>query len=188
MRFSIALLLAVATAAAAGCDTGTDFRIDPLLATDTLELAVPNASAELASALDITASLGVIRGGRFPERQEDAEEFDFVLRRRDAELTLVPAAALGLPSRAGITQPLEGETFESLVEAPGRTAFVSDSAVVVRQGAVYAARSRVIASGFGSCQQYAKLQPLAVDAAAGTVRLQITTNERCADPRLALEG
>ena len=64
----------------------------------------------------------------------------------------------------------------------------SDSARVVQQGAIYAIRSRDIASQFGSCIQYAKIQPLTVDVAAARVRLQVTTNERCSDPRLAEEG
>lgn len=173
----------------AACDDSTGFRIDPLLTTDTVEIAAPTAqNADLPTALDVTVMGVGIRGGRFPERASDAGEWDFALRVRGGELVLLPARALGLESRASITRALPNQTFDSLVEAPGSSSFVSDSAVVLREGSVYAARSRATRSDFGgACEQYAKLQPLTVDRALARVRLQITTNERCGDPRLALE-
>lgn len=190
MRHLAVLSLLAPALLATACDS-TDFRIDPLLVTDTVEIALPTAgNAELPTALDIASpdNGGTIGGGRFPERAEEAEEWDFALRQRPGGLALVPAAALGLESRSAITPPLLNETFEGLVEAPGRTSFVTDSAVVLEEGRVYAARSRLVASLFGgSCEQYAKLQPLDVDPVLGRVRLRITTNARCSDPRLALE-
>ena len=194
MRKYLVLLALSLLAPLGACDDGTNFRIDPILASDTVELAVPGVSADAPTALDVTAVGGIIFGGRFPERQTDAESFDFVLRRRGGELVLVPGSVLGLlgpngrPSDAAITQPMQGQTFDALIEAPGRAAFVTDSAVVLRPGAVYVARSRTaLLPGIGLCQQYAKLQPLAVDAAAGRASVRLTTNERCGDPRLALE-
>lgn len=185
----LAVLTLLAPALLAGACDSTDFRIDPLLYTDTVELAVPTAeNAELPTALDITVFSGAIRGGVFPERASQAGEWDFALRRREGGLALVPGAAVGLQTRSSITRALEDETFASLIEAPGRASFLTDSAVVLRQGSVYAARSRVFTSTFGTgCEQYAKLQPLSLDPVLGRVRLQITTNERCSDPRLALE-
>ena len=188
MRSIFAVLLIVSAAVATGCDDATDFTIDPLLATDTVEIAAPGAAGGLPSALDVIATGGVIGGGRFPEQARDAEQWDVALRVRNGALVFVPAPALGLQSRASMTPALSGETFTSLVEAPGAGTFRSDSARVVQQGAIYAIRSRDIASQFGSCIQYAKIQPLTVDVAAARVRLQVTTNERCSDPRLAEEG
>ncbi len=188
MRHFAVLCLVASALPAAACNS-TDFRIDPLLYTDTFEIAVPaDENAVLPSALDVTVLSGAIRGGVFPERASSAGEWDFALRRGPAGLMLVPGAVLGLATRSSITRPLDDETFASLIEAPGRTSFVSDTSVSVQQGAVYAARSRLVTSLFGgSCEQYAKLQPLEVDPVLGRVRLQVTTNERCSDPRLALE-
>lgn len=188
MRSIFAVSLILSAVVATGCDDATDFTIDPLLATDTVEIAVPGSSSGLASALDVIATGGVIGGARFPERERDAEQWDVALRQRGGSLVFVPAAALGLQSRAAVTNALQGETFASLVEAPGSGAFHRDSAVVVQQGAVYSIRSRDLSGQFGACIQYAKVQPLTVDLAQGRVRLQVTTNERCSDPRLAEEG
>lgn len=187
-RFLAPLPLAV-LALLTACEDD-QFRIDPLLTTDTVTIAAPQAGSTLPSALDVTAAGGVIQGGRFPEQVRDAEQFDLVLRRRDGQLAFVPAGVLGLrdlrgdTSRAGITQPLNGQTFAGLEEAPERNAFVTDRPVPVQQGAVYAVRSRVVSCGFSGGEQYAKLQPLDVEPATGTVTLQITTNERCQDTRL----
>lgn len=185
MRLPAALFLAIALVGASACRDGTGLNIDPLIATDTIELAAPSAGLELPSALDVTAVGGVIVGGRHPELQEHAEQWDLAMRLREGQLMFVPAAALGLRSRAAITRPITGGTFEGVIEAPGRGAFVSDSAVAVQTGAVYVVRSRDIACGFGGGVQYAKIQPLEVEG--GRLRLQIATNERCQDPRLVPE-
>ena len=188
MRHSAVLVLCAMLAVTAACDS-TDYRIDPLLTTDTVEIAVPRPQNDsLPTALDVTALGGVINGGRFPEESDDAEQWDFGLRERGGQLVLIPAGALGQQARSAITRAIPNRTFESLIEAPGRTSFVTDSAVVLQEGSVYAARSRLTTSLYGTaCEQYAKLLPLRVDRALGRVRLMITTNERCGDPRLALE-
>jgi len=181
-------LILLAAAATTACDD-TNFTIDPLLYGDTVELAAPTAqNASLPSALDITVGVSGINGGRFPERSSDAEEWDFAVRLRNGEVVLLPAAALGLNSRAALTRAQLNTTFEAYKEAPGRASFFADSALVLRVGEVYAARSRVTVGTFTGCEQYAKLQPLEVNHATGFVRLRIVTNERCGDPRLVEEG
>lgn len=180
----LALILPLASVALGACEDTTGFQINPLISTDTVEVAAPEEGSLLPTALDVTSSSGFIGGGRFPERAQHAGEWDFAIRERDGALVFVPAGALGLDSRAAITRPLEGRTFDEVDEAPGPGSFVADSAVVIEVGAVYVARSRDIVCGFSSSLQYAKLQPLEVDLAAGTVRLRIQTNERCGDPRL----
>lgn len=178
------LLGCVALALLPACDlsTGTG---DLYLTTDTLEIAAPTADRELPSAIDVSAYSGVMGGERFPEYVEDAENWDLAVRLVDGELVLAPAEALGLSSMAAITGSLIGETFESLDQAPATSAFRRDSAVVLRLGEVYAARSRTILCSSGSSgEQYAKLQPVEMDLAGGTVRLVVTTNETCSDPRL----
>jgi hypothetical protein len=181
-------LFALLVLALAACDDPA-FRIDPILATDTVEVFAPTAAnAGRPTALDITSMQFVIQGARFPERASDAEQWDFAVRLRDGELTLVPASVLGLTSRAALAGPLAAQTFEAVREAPAAITFSTDSAVVMRQGQVYGARSRVTGGAFGgACTQYAKFQPLEVDVAAGRLVLRITTNERCGDLRLVEE-
>jgi hypothetical protein len=175
----------------AACDsTGTDF--DPLIATDTIELAAPTAGSGLPSAVDITALSGFIVGGRYPEEISDAGEWDLALRLVGGELQFVPAGSIGIldpggRSRAGITQPLTGRSFESVTQAPNQGSFVTDRGVPVRVGEVYAARSRLTLCLSSAVEQYAKLQPLEVDLAAQRVRFRIQTNSRCADQRLSEE-
>lgn len=191
-RLAVFLILLIAPLAA--CDDPSSFLVEPQLATDTLELAAPSANSTLPTALDITAAGGIITGGRFPERVRDAGEWDVAVRLRGGQLVLVPAGALGLrdglsggTSRAAITRPITGQTFERLIEAPGRSSFLTDSAVTVQQGALYVIRSRGIACGFGGGEQYAKVQVLNARPSEGRLELQIVTNENCSDPRLALE-
>lgn len=173
-----------------GCDDPSGIDFSPMLVQDTVVIAAPlPQNAALPTALDITGdNSGSVGGGRFPERPSDAQNWDFAVRIRDGQLALVPARAIGLDSRAAITQPLVGETFEGLREAPGQSTFTSTEHVVLTEGAVYVARSRETSGGFlGVCVQFAKLSPLEVDVEQGLVTLQIVTNEQCGDPRLALE-
>jgi hypothetical protein len=181
-------LFATLIVAFTACDDPA-FRIDPLLSSDTVTVFAPTAENQgRPTALDVTALQFFIQGPRFPERSEDAEQWDFAVRVRNNELTLVPARVLGLTSRAALAGPLAAQTFEEVREAPAAAAFRMDSAVVMRTGQVYAARSRDTGLGFGQCNQYSKLQPLEVDVAAGRLVLRITTNERCGDLRLVEEN
>jgi hypothetical protein len=182
-------LFALLVLALVACDDPA-FRIDPILVSDTVEVFAPTAAnAGRPTALDITSMQFLIQGARFPERASDAEQWDFAVRLRNGELTLVPASVVGLTSRAALAGPLAAQTFEEVREAPAASTFSTDSTVVMRQGRVYVARSRVAGGAFGgACTQYAKLQPLEVDVAAGRLLLRITTNERCGDLRLVEEN
>jgi hypothetical protein len=186
IHLSVPLLAVVALFA--GCGDSTGFRIDPLLVTDTVEVAAPlPQNVGLPTALDITGDgLGNIRGGRFPERPRDALEWDFVVRVQNGQLVLIPGRGIGSESRAALTPALTGETFTGLREAPIARTFSMETPVPMVVGQVYAARSREFVGGLlgGVCFQYAKMQPLEVDVASGRLRVQIVTNERCADPRL----
>jgi hypothetical protein len=174
----------------AGCNDNTGFEVRPVLVSDTVTVYAPlPTTAGLPTALDITSDGAFgIRGGRFPEEIRDALQWDFAVRIVNGQMALVPARALDVPeSRAGITQPLIGQTFEDLREAPPQQSLVLDSAVVMRVGDVYGARSREVGSFGLSCTQFSKLQPLEVNVATGLLRLRIVTNERCGDPRLATD-
>jgi hypothetical protein len=176
------------------CDDSTGVR-SPQLIGDTITVAAPlPQNANQPHALDITSSFG-IRGGRFPELARDAAEWDFAVRVQDGELVLVPAGALGIDVRTlpAITPAIAGETIETLREAPGQSTFIRDRAVAMQVGAVYAARSReFLGSDFSiggvvPCTQFAKMEPIEVDVAAGILRIYIITNENCSDLRLAPE-
>lgn len=187
MRRTAALYPFLTLALAAGCDDPNSFTIEPLISVDTIEVAAPTSATGLPTAVDVTSVGGNVIGGRRPETQQDAERWDFAIRVRDGALVFVPAAALGMTSAAGITLPLAGQTFDSVIEAPGAGTFKTDVAVPVQLGSVYVVRSRTVPCGFGAAPQYSKIQPLEVSLEEGRVRLQISTNEVCGDPRLVAE-
>ena len=93
---------------------------------------------------------------------------------------------VGGASTAGVTEPIE-RTMDELRQAPSESAFVDDSMITIRPGFVYVVRSRTTGASFSGCQNYAKVQPLEVNAEAGTVRLRVVGNERCNDRRLVEE-
>ncbi len=173
---------------AAGCGDSTGVSITPILVGDTVTIGAPTVPGndEIPSAIDITGDgAGGVFGGRFPERPADALQWDFALRVRDGQLALLPAAVFTIGSRAALTPALQGQTFEGLREAPGQSAFITNEAVVLTEGAVYAARSRDAVSAFGTtCPQFAKIKAIEVNQTTGRVTLGILTNERCGDPRL----
>ena len=186
---SFAIAAALPLALLLGACESTDNTFDPLIATDTLEIVAPTAGSSLPTAVDITALGGSISGGRYPEEVGDAGEWDLALRLVGGQLQFVPAGKIGIfdiggLSRAAITEPLAGRTFESVTQAPNAATFVTDRGVPVQVGAVYAARSRLVACGLSAVEQYAKIQPLEVDLAAQRVRFRVQTNGRCADQRL----
>jgi hypothetical protein len=188
VRRTAALFPFLTLALLVGCEDPNDFTVDPLITVDTIDVATPTSATGLPTAIDVTSSGGQIAGGRRPETQQDAERWDLAVRARDGALVFVPAAALGLSATSGITMPLAGQTFDSVIEAPGAGTFITDDDVPVQQGAVYVVRSRNVPCGFGTAAQYSKIQPLEVSVEEGTIRLQISTNEVCGDPRLVPEG
>jgi hypothetical protein len=172
----------------AGCEDSTGLDLNPVLVSDTVTVAAPlPQTAGLPTALDVTSDGAFgINGGRFPELIRDALQWDFAVRIQSGQLVLVPAQGIGVTgSRAALTPPIAGAVFEDLREAPGQRTFSVDSAIAMVEGAVYVARSREATGSFGSaCVQFAKMQALDVNVAAGTVHFRVVTNERCGDPRL----
>lgn len=187
------LLFAAFGAALAGalsaCDDPMRFQIEPQLFTDTIQLAAQTAvgADSLPTALDVTVQGSGVVGGRFPERLADAGAWDFLVRVQNGAVVLVPSGALGIESRAGVSAPLSGTNIESVRQVPKNTVFAIDGATALQSGAVYLVRSRFFANGLSTCQQFAKMQPLAVDPTAGLVTLRVTTNQVCGDQRLAVK-
>ncbi|MDQ3555574.1 MAG: hypothetical protein M3409_02185 [Gemmatimonadota bacterium] len=176
------LSLGALLAAACGDPTGSAF--DPVIATDTVQIAPPSAEAgALPSAVDLSIAGGVFGGingpTRFPERSADASAgWDLTVRSTSGGLVFFPAGALGLSFNSGISP--RAEAFESIERAPEMLAeYVTDAAVPLAVGSVYVARTRQR----GGCVQYSKLRVLEIGA-GDAVRLEIVGNERCTDPRL----
>jgi hypothetical protein len=186
--FAVSVLgLAATLVTACGDSTGALF--NPVMVNAEVTVAAPlPQNATLPTALDVMSdgAFGV-QGGRFPETVRDALEWDFAVRIRNGALVLIPARGIGVvDSRAGLTEPLVGQTLESLREAPGARTFIMDTPVVMQTGNVHAARSRESRGGFFGfgCVQYSKFQVLEANPATGILRVQVVTNERCGDPRL----
>ncbi len=188
MRHRVVAFIALSCAVlAAACDDPNAGLLDPALVTDTVHVSAPTATgASVPSALDLT-SLAL----RFPEQAADAANWDLALRVRDGQLVFVPAGFFGIldpathtRSKAGITHPIADETLESLREAPASDRFVTDSAMVIQPGALYAARSRGRNCGFTAAYNYAKIKILSADPATGELSLVITVNQNCGDLRL----
>ena len=87
-------------------------------------------------------------------------EWDIAVDDDGARMSLVPPAALGIDSRAGIA-PLPGLTFDEVTEAPADSAaYVVDERVPVEIGTVYAVRTSEARGFFGElCVYYAKMVP-----------------------------
>ena len=194
MRIIALATVALLVLTVSACDDPNDGLFDPIIQEDTVDLAAPLVDPEIPTALDVALAASGVRG-RFPELVADAEEWDLAIRREDGVLVFVPAATFGFQnpnpigglSRAAVTVPLE-RAMEEVIEAPGQSSLLSDTTITIRTDRIYVVRSRRTAASFAGCENYAKVQPLAVDPVAGTVKLRLIGNARCNDPRLAEEG
>ena len=189
----IAVLLVPMLMALAACDDPNNPNFEPRLVADTVLLAVPDPSAPLSesvgSALDIGSSSVLGIAVREPERPSAAGQYDVLLRRRGNELVLVPPKVLGvqgMQARAGIAT-VNG-SFDQVREIPQQSSFVTDSVIPLRPSTTYVLRSRDLSCGFGRGNIYAKLEPLELNPAAGTARLNVVANSTCNDPRLVPES
>jgi hypothetical protein len=112
-------------------------------------------------------------------------QWDFALDTEDGQLVLLPPRALGINSRARIAA-LPGVTFADVTEAPADTAaYVSNRSLRVTPGTIYVVQTGEQSGSFGQrCVFFAKLEPLILDAEAGTLSFQYDSNPVCNDPRL----
>ncbi|TVP72269.1 MAG: hypothetical protein EA352_12755 [Gemmatimonadales bacterium] len=114
------------------------------------------------------------------EAPDAAGRWDFAVDRIDGHLYLVPPAALGVVSRAGIV-PIEGVGFDDVREAPGDTLlYLVDEPVRASEGNVYVVRTREQTGQFGQrCRFYGKLEPLDVDVELGRIEFRFDTSPDC---------
>ncbi len=172
---NFALVAALAGGVLHACDDNP-FAIRWTADPDTARLyALSRPESNLVSGFDFHARRAV----RI-EAPATGAEWDVAVDLRDGELVWLPQAALGIPSEAALA-PMEGETFESAVEAPeDTTLYVSAAPVPIATGRVYAVRTRRHRGTFGTiCNYYGKVEALLADAASGTVTFRFDVSRVC---------
>lgn len=119
------------------------------------------------------------------EASTSTGSWDVALDTRGGQLVFLPPGALGVRSRARITS-FPGMSFQDVVRAPEDTlVYTGVDPVPVELGTVYVFRTGQSIGGFGTnCVYYAKLEPLAVDVAGGTLRFVFDASPLCNDLRL----
>ena len=95
-------------------------------------------------------------------------------------LALAPASSFaGLESRARVGV-LADRLLDDVKEAPRDTALFQAEPIALRAGDVYVVRSRrASCGGVSSGYRYAKLRPVTIDEAAGTLQFEIVVNPYC---------
>ena len=109
------------------------------------------------------------------------QRWDVVLIDDAGQLALAPASYfLGASSRTAIA-PQGTLDLDEVRRAPSDTSAYLRRPVPLRVGELYIVRSRVevCPDGFSSGARYAKITPVQIDAAAGTVRFALVRNPYC---------
>lgn len=131
-----------------------------------------------ASAVDITSSPVLALPIEAPSVTGN---WDFTIIEESGELKLAPASFFaGLESRARISE-LPNRTLESVTEASRDTTTYTVNPVPLVAGTVYVIRSRRASCGLSSGVKYAKLRPVEINEAEGTLRFEIVRNPYCDD-------
>jgi hypothetical protein len=106
--------------------------------------------------------------------------WDAAVDTRNGELVLLPPGALGVTSTARITT-LDGMTLDDVVAAPSDTlVYTAREPVPIRSGTVYIIKTNRATGSFGSsCVYYAKMEPVVIDVAGGTLTFRHVTNPIC---------
>ena len=180
MRFQTfrRVLPVLALVALGACNEEPDFGLDDWTAevdTVTLYTALFEEYQGLPSAYDIRFTT--------PVRVEDSDvtgDWDFVLTGGGAEpLALTPLGVFfEVDNDAGFH--VTDQTFDEIENAPAADdAYVTDESTPLEPGVVYIVRTRS-----GGCLVFAKLEPLVIDQAAGTLEFRMTRNPNCNDTAL----
>jgi len=106
--------------------------------------------------------------------------WDAAVDTRGGQIVLLPPGAFGISSTARIAT-LPGRTLEDVKEAPQDTAvYIAADPVAVEEGTVYIVKTNRQAGSFGTrCVYYAKMEPLVIDAAGGTLTFRYVTSPIC---------
>jgi hypothetical protein len=118
-------------------------------------------------------------------KAHDPYDFDIAISESSpGDFVALPAGMFeGFPIEPGIAVDSSGTTFEQLRQAP-RDGYVTDEAVPLRVGWVYAVRTR---RDFRGCTMYAKFDVLALDP-DGVVEIRVIRNPLCNDRNLVPPG
>jgi hypothetical protein len=106
--------------------------------------------------------------------------WDAALDTRGSDLVLLPPGAFGLVGSARITT-LPGLALDDVTRAPSdTTVYVASNPVPVRMGTIYVIKTNRSRGSFGSsCVYYAKMEPLVIDVAGGTLTFRYVSNPVC---------
>ncbi len=165
------LCLVISAVAACSANQLAPAQVDNVVDTVTLG-ALAGAELQFPAAFDISVGEAV--------RTDQTSAFDFVYdidslgRHVLLPLHAIPGLGTATGSNPGFIRLTQ--TFEQLTNAPTDN-YVTDSAMVIVPGDVFAARSRVAC--YLSVPQYAKLHVLAFDDARKTVSLEVLSDTNC---------
>ena len=136
--------------------------------------------------LNLVSAFNFLQG--IPVRVERATatgSWDAAVDTDGEQIVLLAPGAFGVTGAARIAT-LEGLSYEDVTRAPKDTlVFTADQRVPVRMGNIYVVKTNRSLGSFGnSCVYYAKLQPIDIDAAGGTLTFRYVTNPVCNSPDL----
>jgi hypothetical protein len=172
--------LVLAAAAVPACDSfqPTWFAIDDQVLLHSLARA---EFVGLASAYDFIGQRPVVVEGA---KLGDPYDFDMAVTEIDGAFHALPAGMFqGFPIRPGIAVDSSGITFEAMTQAP-REGYVTDAALPLRVGWVYAVRTR---RDFRGCSMYGKFEVVSLDP-AGIAEVRAIRNPLCNDRNLVPPG
>ena len=111
--------------------------------------------------------------------------WDLAVDTRGGRLVFLPPGALGVSSKARVTA-LPGMSFDEVLDAPTDTAVYSQfDPLPVEMSTIYVVRTGRSPGIFGtSCSYYAKLEPLIIDVAGGTLTFKFDASPVCNSLRL----
>ncbi len=171
----IGALVAAAVVGFAACgDDPFSFNWDPTPDTVLLySLARPELNLVSAFAFFERSTIRVEAAGA-------SGSWDAAVDTRDGAIVLLPPGALGVVGAARVAT-LEGMSLSDVTEAPGDTlVYTADQPVRVEMGNVYVIKTNRSSGSFGSsCVYYAKMAPVEIDPAGGTLRFEFITNPVC---------
>ncbi len=136
--------------------------------------------------------LNLVSGFNFyrssPVRVEGAAStgsWDVAIDTEGSDLVLAVPGVFGVQSDAAIAV-IGAMRLEDVIKAPADTLlYIDDETVPVRAGTTYIIRTNRQSGSFGrSCVYYAKLEPVDIDVAGGTLRFRYVVNPVCNDREL----
>ena len=131
--------------------------------------------------LNLASGFNFFDGARVRvEAPNTAGGWDVALDTQGQDLVLLPPGALGISARARITA-IPGTPFADVQEAPEDTAvYESDLPLALTSGTIYVVRTNRRRGSFGStCVYYAKLEPVTIDVAGGSLTFRYVSSPIC---------